>query len=351
MMIAASILLFLVVGGLWYFNHEKVSPLKEHIALNNVPKSEIIKSDRSVIAPIIQKKHLNRDLTVLKPAGNRIGMAGQVSTSNKEANKQIIKNHDAAYENLTDNQISVKSTQDSSLKPNMLAEVIVTNFPPAQKKSEVAGSVTTLSAAPVRRSLENRASGVNITNKYNVDSASHNLITGQIFSKSDGEPLPGVVVGVIGKKDKVLTDAQGIFNIWAGRQDELNITYIGFKSERVKVKNSKNIKVLLAENQNVLSEVVVIPREGQNIEEARPADGWAKFNNYLEKNASSPDGITGIVRLSFIVNPDNRLSSFTIIKSLSNKADEEAIKLIKNGPSWIHNQNGKPETIKAKVRF
>lgn len=53
-------------------------------------------------------------------------------------------------------------------------------------------------------------------------------------------------------------------------------------------------------------------------------------------------GIEGRVISAFIVNEDGSLSNIKIARSISEKFDEEAIRLIKNMPNWKPGkQNGK----------
>ena len=61
------------------------------------------------------------------------------------------------------------------------------------------------------------------------------------------------------------------------------------------------------------------------------------FTQFIDKNIRYPNSecITGKVILQFIVNPHGAVSSIKILKSLSNEADEEAIRLIqKTSGMW-----------------
>src|ERR1700744_3692268 len=109
-------------------------------------------------------------------------------------------------------------------------------------------------------------------------------------------------------------------------------------------------------NNNALSEVVVtgygIQREKEYEYQApQPTAGWDDYNKYLKDNAKSPDGKTGTVKVSFIVNTDNSLSDFKIIKSVSAKTDSAAIDLITNGPEWQKSNSGKAEKVKLRIKF
>lgn len=348
--VAASLLLVLSVGGLWLFHHP--SSLNQGANSISVEKMAVTKSTPKPSIPTLKNPPLNGELTVFKPAGVKAIVKRPIPAKHIAFTNQIQKSN---FNNsgLADMRVAKSKSKDDTSKVNMLSEVVVTGYG-TQKKTEVTGSVSVINAAPLQNNLQGRVAGINIAGKVgkSSDSVGVRSINGQVLSKSDGKPLPGVSVSVIGKNRGVLTDANGQFNIPVTKKDELSIAYIGFKQERLKVKGKDSLKVLMEESQMALAEVVVVPANGQeNIKEAHPAAGWDNFNHYLEDKAHSPDGKTGIVRLTFIVNPDNSLSDFKITKSLSVTDDQHAIELVKQGPLWIHNQNGKPEMIKLKVRF
>lgn len=73
------------------------------------------------------------------------------------------------------------------------------------------------------------------------------------------------------------------------------------------------------------------------IQPAQPEYGWLEYQQYLEKNKRLPAGTpeaAGKVVVSFQVNKKGTLSDFKIEESLGKIYDEEAIRLIKAGPSW-----------------
>jgi hypothetical protein len=349
--IAASVLLILSVGGLWLFHNTNSSRQSSGRILSD--RVAITKTIRKPSIPVLKNPSLNENLTVLKPAHwQQHRIKQQISAGNEALGDQMGKSFpDTSH--LSNTRMAKMAAKDTTPKANVLSEVVVVGYS-TQKRAEVTGSLSVINAAPLHNNLQGRAPGINVAGKVDksLDSVGIKPIAGQVLSKSDGKPIPGVSVSVIGQNRGVLTDANGRFNIQVTKKDELSIAYIGFKQERLKVKGKDSLKVLLAESQTSLAEVVVAGNSKQeHIKEAHPITGWDNFNYYLEDKAHSPDGKTGTVRLTFIVNPDNSLSDFKITKSLSVTVDQHAIELIKQGPSWIHNQNGKPEMIEVKVRF
>ena len=72
-----------------------------------------------------------------------------------------------------------------------------------------------------------------------------------------GMPLPGVSVLITGTKSGSVTDFEGNFTIPAKVNDELIFSYIGFSTQKVKVKNNK-LNIKLMPDVATLGEVVVV---------------------------------------------------------------------------------------------
>jgi TonB-dependent SusC/RagA subfamily outer membrane receptor len=201
------------------------------------------------------------------------------------------------------------------------------------------------------------------------------LINGQVVSATDHLPIPGVMVKVKGSSKAVVTNADGKFTVNADKDAELVFLYVGFDTRELKVKGSDSLKVALTEDRRSLSEVVVTGQaraSGQqrastsSLDEAitsnrkvklledkkaHPLKGWKDFNNYLKDKAQSPDGKTGVVRVSFIVNPNNTITDIKVTKSLSTEADVRAAEIIKDYQGWVSNTDGTAETVKVRIRF
>lgn len=65
-----------------------------------------------------------------------------------------------------------------------------------------------------------------------------------------------------------------------------------------------------------------------------PLTGMTEYKKYMEKNIRKPDTTAGIVKVIFDVGVDGSIWDFVVIESLSPVHDREAIRLIKEGPSW-----------------
>ena len=94
------------------------------------------------------------------------------------------------------------------------------------------------------------------------------LATGQVFAQSkavsgtvksqQGEPLAGVTILIEGTTQGTSTDAQGAFTLSAKPDDMLAVSYLGYKSQRIKVGPRTKLEVVMTEDQNLMDEVVVV---------------------------------------------------------------------------------------------
>ena len=84
-----------------------------------------------------------------------------------------------------------------------------------------------------------------------------NKVTG-IVKDANGEPIIGANVTVKGQSIGTITDIDGRFVLDAPKDAVLQITYIGYVSQEVKVSGNKELNVVLKEDTETLDEVVVI---------------------------------------------------------------------------------------------
>ena len=83
------------------------------------------------------------------------------------------------------------------------------------------------------------------------------LIRG-VVKDSNGDPLLGVNVIVKGSTIGAVTDIDGNFSFEAPAGSILVVSYIGFKSQEIKVKGNTPLNIILKEDSEALDEVVVV---------------------------------------------------------------------------------------------
>lgn len=80
-----------------------------------------------------------------------------------------------------------------------------------------------------------------------------------IVKDVNGAPVVGATVKEKGTSNGTITDIDGIFMLEVQENALLDISYIGFKSQQLKVqKGGKALSVILKEDSELLDEVVVI---------------------------------------------------------------------------------------------
>ncbi|HEY1023872.1 MAG TPA: energy transducer TonB [Sphingobacteriaceae bacterium] len=87
--------------------------------------------------------------------------------------------------------------------------------------------------------------------------------------------------------------------------------------------------------------------------DARPAGGWLKYNKYIEQNIRYPDpgNVSGKVLLEFMVNPQGALGDFKVISGLAPAFNDEAVRLVRQGPKWEPAANGKTTRMRVSIDF
>ena len=138
-----------------------------------------------------------------------------------------------------------------------------------------------------------------------AQSVQTNQVTGLVTDKQK-EPLIGVTVTLVGTETRAITDADGMFriNVPAKSGTTLEFNYIGFASKQVKVNGSRLLNVMLEEETNEFTEVVVTGYTSQKkasiigaIETIRPSELQFGSTRTLSNNlAGKLSGVIGIQR-------------------------------------------------------
>lgn len=179
-----------------------------------------------------------------------------------------------------------------------------------------------------------------------------------------GDPLVGASIAVKGTSLTTLSDLDGKFKLTMDGGKELVVNYIGYEPMTFSADSGKKLLIAMNENRQMLEEVVVVGYGAQrkkNITgatsvlrttgKAQPIAGWKPFRKYLKDSLRRPTNIEctqvkGKVTLTFRINSKGRPESIIVKKSLCPLADEEAARLIKEGPDWA--VGSKPVTVGIK---
>lgn len=107
------------------------------------------------------------------------------------------------------------------------------------------------------------------------------------------------------------------------------------KNENTTLTNAEIQAILLGENPEEFPEKTDEP----NFQTPKPTIGESAYKEYLEKNrklsiGSACESRRGKVILLFQVNEKGRPAKISVLRSLCQAADNEAVRLLQNGPDW-----------------
>jgi outer membrane biosynthesis protein TonB len=393
--IAASILVVLTIGGLWLKNSSPI-PQKERVAdvvqQTKVDKAQTVtpkdtaapaspaKPVEALVAQNIKPAPVLKSInqSVAKPSDNAVYQQEISATDNKQATSSAVASPDdlakkvpPAAANYGSNEykpaapvsqgFNIGST-DKKDNTQRLSEAVVLGYTSQSKKDSLDNNRVFGNSKAVKTygssRLPGKVDGLTVIPADPKSQAEASRISGIIIAKGDGSPIIGAAIRIKGTNKSTVTDTNGKFALSASpaSDETLDIASIGFERKQIHAKVGDSLKVELNDASSSLNEVVVTRNrkdadEEPPAENAHPQNSWSSFKKYLQSNAVLPDGAIGNVNVTFTVAADGSLGDFKIKKSLNAIADQKAIDLIKNGPSWIGNNNQKTEQVTVKVKF
>ena len=263
------------------------------------------------------------------------------------------------YAVLDKKKTEVKSKEAYTAQP--LQEVAIVGNK-VQAKRSITGSVSVVMAAPM------------------------NELSGRVIAKDDGMPLVGAVVKVEGTPFQTVTDINGKFTIHADttlKAVKISANMIGFNRMELLAKANTPVQISLNPAVGQLNEVVVsgyglAKKEmlksradtapvfgalagrvaGTDIRirgmattpkmASEPVGGWDKLFEYIHANNSfKAEPKMGVsVELSFKIDKEGKPVNIEIVKGAAAKYEDEAIRLILNGPKWQP-----PKKAQSRITF
>jgi len=184
-----------------------------------------------------------------------------------------------------------------------------------------------------------------------------NSFRGQVLDNNNN-PLPFANVTNVQDGIGTYADSKGYFNLTSTADSQLNVNVrvLGYNNLNYQLKSSVGLlnKVQLQEDRSLSAQVVEknkkaneAARKSRNTMklagEPEPEDGWDNYYSYLDNNTNAPDeaalrakeNATGLtVDISFEVNKYGEPVDIKIERSLCPQCNDEAIRLIKQGPKW-----------------
>lgn len=310
------------------------------------------------------------------------------------AQKSEAKNDSPVVPQPTVSTIVAKNTVDKKTKPDNNNPVIekppvvveeqavaattkVADVPPKVNDNAQVSSATVILGdhnqlakvqKPTTVALPGKAEGIRTETAFGR--AQHNMmINGKVFAKEDGLPLSGAVVRLTGTNKATTTDTKGEFKLTAdsSSNQNLSIAYIGYATQQVRANMNQPVNVALEASANRLSEVAIsdmaddekkksalppkLDQIGSMSSNATPAGGWERFDAYLKANNKlvNNSGTAKYVTVNFTIRKDGRARNIKVITGLGSAEDQEAIRLIAEGPNWT--TTAADRTAKLSIKF
>jgi TonB family protein len=209
-------------------------------------------------------------------------------------------------------------------------------------------------------------------------------ITGTVRSVDDGLPIPGVNIVAKGTGYGTNSDIDGNYSITVPADEEITLRYsfIGIKSKEVVVGEQQTIDVNMElDITRALNEIVVtadgterrrdvtgavstvevddFDTRAVRYDSPLPVGGNEAFKDYVKENIRYPslglaDKVKGTVKLIFTVEQNGNISNIEVLKSMGDDFDNEAIRLVSDGPKWEpakENDVAVAKEVKVKIRF
>lgn len=192
---------------------------------------------------------------------------------------------------------------------------------------------------------------------------SANTVAGKVTDER-GEAIPGVNVVIKGTTTGTTTDLDGMYSIAVEANATLVFSFVGFETSEVEVGSRSTIDITIG-GATELQEVINTAQEVKDkttspyFTAAKPPNGLKSYKKYLESNLRYPTqaqeaSIEGRVVLNVKIDKRGRVVSVEVIKALGYGCDEEAIRLVQEGPDWIAAERDGvkvEDEVKVRVKF
>ena len=208
--------------------------------------------------------------------------------------------------------------------------------------------------------------------KAKTKAATLNKFTGVVVDENNN-PLPFANITEVRSGVGTYADAKGNFTLVA-EDSVLNIETrsVGYTNTTLEIRNNQLQRIALKDEAVIAGAPTrdQLYLRNKNREsamkkeitemESEPADGWNNYSKYVVNNLRLEDinekrkfGETQMekeVEVSFDVNPDGSIANIKVERSTCSTCNQEAIRLIKEGPKW-KSKTGKKERARFTVQF
>jgi TonB family protein len=348
-----------IIGGLGFFTFR----LSTNNSNNKVAKLEDKKkSNDQAVTPIIDSNKRATPETTSIANSNKRPETVTTAVSQKKTSTTLKRNVDTTNKDLA---ASVADT-DASATSNFKQEK---NDTTGGRKNAVGYANAFAKTAAKKPEPDNRQlEGLAVMPQKEIvirDQQKINYFRGRVVD-ANNNPLP--FANITNTRDNVGTyaDAKGNFTLISPDSTlDVQIRSVGFENNLTRLKNNATTnQVILQEDKISPDKIISYKKPDTNrsrtanmkFEEPEPADGWSSYGVYLANNINVPGDLKkkesngGQVQVSFDINQNGDPINIKVEKSLCEKCDKEAIRVIKEGPKW-KKKNKKNKRVTITVPF
>ncbi|MEE1946184.1 carboxypeptidase-like regulatory domain-containing protein [Pedobacter sp. KR3-3] len=321
---AAAAVLFVVASLLFWMresnNREQLAKQQpKQVEVNAAPQVADNKAEKPVapVADVAVATEIDKALATVKTNSLAKLNAKEKAIAKANAADMLAKKTVAEASDRSEASVAAAAPAPVAMQARVLKVDSLSNVAVAKRE-----------ARPLNQTLSGRAPGITFA---------PDIFSGKVISKIDGLPIPGADVKVLNTNIRTLTNSKGEFSLRldSSNSQSLTVNYLGFNAKEVSTKANKAI-IELEPSDKALQEVAVVVGKAK-IEAPTPVDSWAKYREYLNNNNKLYKGTVANrnVLLSFEVDTKGRPSNIKVVKGLTKAEDDEAIRLVKEGPNWV----------------
>jgi hypothetical protein len=322
--IAASVLFLLGLTLFTYtfFVNKKPKELSVTGTTENKKETAPVLPDHKIADTSVSVIDQTRAIPAASDSSN---MATSATPSRIEKTKPGKNRQPVAEEENLRRKEDVSATDVTS--PNALSDTLVTAAraaAPVQKEVQ---------QAPVSKKVELKIDkDINGLASSKDKAMPENFIQGVVVDEN-GKPIPNVPVKIKGARRETFTDTSGFFKLYMKNPSQAALIFVhppGYEPVSAELKpDSKQ-----------MNRIQMLPAAGSAGEPANSGyyptiNGWDTLIKYINTNkkiTTSDSLLKGEEIISFLVQPDGKLTAFKIEKSISPAHDAEILRLIMTGP-------------------
>lgn len=169
-------------------------------------------------------------------------------------------------------------------------------------------------------------------------------ISGSVVDQ-DGKIVKGAAILIKGTTSGTATDLEGNFNLTVPSESSvLVVSFVALKTEEVTVGKKKNFQITLEAEAKSREPQYQVSENGYMVHNQIdqfpiPTNGVEAWKQYMAKNLKYPQSareakVQGTVIVGFKVLADGSISNVEVIRGIGNGCDQEAVRIIAEGPSW-----------------